>query len=344
MVAGRKLIIAISLSFHEVEYRRGCKSLQGKPLASALTGSIRSHSETFGRRPVRLRHKLQDNPLFSDGALARLIEITPRDQFHVNTMPRESMDARGWREGDIRGISGKAVLEAVSKGNIWVHLQRVQQTSDSYAALLEAIYEEIEACIPSFRSFKRSMSILVSSPRMNVAYHADVPGQCLWQVRGKKRIWLYPAREPFLPQRTLEDIVLRRTFDTDFSYEPSFDDAAEIYDLQPGDWMSWQHNGPHRVTNEDCLCVSLTTEHWTDELRGTYAIDYANGLMRPFIGDRTLSRETSGPAFWAKFALAGAHKMLRSKSKARLPLAVDFHVNPSSPDGFVDVAPYQILK
>jgi hypothetical protein len=319
-------------------------SQQGKTLANALIGSIESHSETFGRRSLRLRHTLQDNPLFSDGALARLIEATPRDRFHVNTMPRETTDPRSWREGDIHGVSGEAVLQAVAKGHIWLHLQRIQDASDSYTALLDALYEEIEACIPSFRSFKRSMSILVSSPRMNVAYHADVPGQCLWQIRGKKRIWLYPAREPFLPQRTLEDIVLKRTADTDFSYEPSFDDAAEIYDLQPGDWLTWPHNGPHRVANEGCLNVSLTTEHWTDELRATYAVDYANGLMRPLVGDRALSRETSGPTFWARFALAGAHKVLRSKSKARLPLAVDFHVNPASPDGFVDVVPYQILK
>jgi hypothetical protein len=312
-------------------------------LANALIDPMHDHSETFGRRAMRLRHALQDNPLFSDDALARLIEATPRDRFHVNTMPRGTTDPRGWREGDIHTTSGQDVLEAVSKGHIWIHLQRVQEASDEYAALLEAIFGEIEGSVPNFRSFKRSMSILVSSPRMNVAYHVDVPGQCLWQIRGKKRVWVYPASAPFLPQRALENIVLKRSVDTDVAYDPSFDDDADIYDLQPGDWVTWPHNGPHRVQNEDCLNVSLTTEHWTSDLRANYAVDYANGLLRSFTGERALSRETSGPTFWTKFALAGVHKALRGK-RAKLPLTVDFHVNPASPDGFVDVAPYQILK
>jgi len=298
----------------------------------------------FGRRPLMLRHTLADSPLFGDDALAELIETTPRERFHVNAMPRDARDPSEWREGDMAGVSGRDVLAAVARGAIWVHLQRVQEAARPYRDALDAMFDELERRIPGFRAYRRSMSVLVSSPGMNVAPHADVPGQSLWQARGGKRVWIYPARPPFLPQRTIENIVLKRAADTSVPYEASFDAAAEIFDLGPGDGATWPRNCPHRVVNEDCVNVSFTTEHWTDELRAGYAVDYANGLLRPFFGGRDLSRDRNGPAFWAKFALAGAHKALRGVMGATLPLTVDFRVDSAADAGVSDVAPYRIFK
>jgi hypothetical protein len=298
----------------------------------------------LGRSPVTLSHSLADDPLFSDEGLARLIEASPRDRFHVNTMPRETSDPRNWREGDIRGLSGEKVISAVAKGNLWLHLQRVNEGFPAYQELLDAAFAEMQAHAPGFRSYKRSMSVLISSPRMNVAYHADVPGQSLWQLRGRKRLWIYPARAPFLPQRAIENIVLKRASDTELPYDASFDDSAEVLILKPGDMATWPRNCPHRVVNEDCLNVSFTAEHWTSDLRAAYAVDYANGLLRRMSGDRDLSRSTRGPAFLAKFAIAGAHKALRGRAKRGRRFTVDFEVDPSAARGFVDVAPYQIAK
>ena len=298
----------------------------------------------FASRPLILRHNFHTSNLFEDSALARLIEATPRDRFHINTIPRDVNDPRQWREGDMTGLSGQAVLEAVAKGNIWVHIQRIQEADAAYGDLLNQAFDELEQKIPGFKSFKRSMSILVSSPRMNVAYHADVPGQSLWQIRGRKRVWIYPAHAPFLPQQAIENIVLKRSGDTDFTFDPRFDESADVFDLTPGDMASWPQNCPHRVMNEDCVNVSVTMEHWNADLRATYAVNYANGLLRQHVGKRPLSQATSGPAFWAKFALAGAHKLLRVGHPRALPLKIDFRVDPTSQHGFSDIEPYLVLK
>ena len=298
----------------------------------------------FGRRPLALRHRLAESPLFSDAALARLIEAAPRDHFHVNTMPRDARDPRKWREGDMSGLSGEEVLAAVAKGNLWVHVQRVQELAPGYREMLDAIFGEVAERLPGFNSFKRSMSVLVSSPRMNVAYHADVPGQSLWQVRGRKRVFVYPAHAPYLPRQAIEDIVLKRAMDTDLPFEADFDRAAAVFDLEPGDMATWPRNAPHRVVNEDCVNVSFTTEHWTGELRAGYAVDYANGLLRPLAGGRELSRATRGSAFFAKAALAAAHKAASGLVGRALPLTIDFRVDPTMAQGFSDIAPYRIMK
>jgi hypothetical protein len=310
-----------------------------------LTKWDAGQAEAFGRRPLLLKHGLADHPLFTDRALERLIEATPREHFHVNTMPRDETDPRKWREGDMTGLSGRDVMAAVARGNIWVHLQHVHEAFDAYGDFLDALFADIERNVPGFRSYKRSMSVLISSPNMNVALHADVPGQALWQVRGRKRVWVYPARPPFLPRHKIENIVLQRSFDTDLPYEPSFEAEAASFELSAGDWTSWPRNCPHRVRNADCVNISFTTEHWTDELRDGYVVDYANGLLRPFFGGRDLPRETAGPAYWGKFALAAAHKGWRKLSNTnRMPMTIDFRVDPLAAQGFSDVAPYQIMK
>ncbi len=244
------------------------------------------------------------------------------------------------------GLSGREAMAAVARGNIWIHLQRVHETFDDYRVFLDDLFADIERNVPGFRSYRRSMSVLISSPSMNVALHADVPGQSLWQVRGRKRVWVYPARPPFLPQEKIEAIiVLQRSGDTDLPYDPSYEAAAESFELEPGDWATWPRNAPHRVRNADCVNVSFTTEHWTDELRAGYAVDYANALLRPWLGGRDLSRETRGPVFTAKFALAAAHKGWRKLSGRRqMPITIDFRVDPNAMQGFTDVAPYQIAK
>ncbi len=301
-------------------------------------------ADSFGRRPIPLRHNLASSPLFADAALIRLIEETPRNRLHVNTMPRDARNPCRWREGDMSGLSGAVVLAAVAKGYLWIHLQRVHETDRAYGQLLDALFADIARNVPEFRSYKRSMSVLISSPAMNVAYHADVPGQTLWQIRGRKRVWVYPACPPFLPQITQERIILKRAADTDFDYDPTFDEAAEIYDLGPDDWVTWPHMCPHRVVNENCVNVSFTTEHWTDELRAAYAVNYANGLLRPLSRERRLSVATHGPGFMAKLALTSAHKMLRKTAASRLPISIDFRVDPDAPEGFVSIPTHHILK
>ena len=62
--------------------------------------------------------------------------------------------------------------------------------------------------VPGFSPFRTKMTVLISSPDIQVYYHCDVPGQTLWQVRANKTVSAYPNRAPFLEQAALERIVL----------------------------------------------------------------------------------------------------------------------------------------
>ncbi len=302
------------------------------------------HAALFGQHTLQLQHRANASGLFTDAALARLIERSPRAAYHVNTMDNRAHNPRSRREGEIQGLSGKDALDAVRTGNLWINIQRPGETDPTYQELLDGLYAEFEDRVPGLKTYKQKMTILISSPKVTVYYHCDVPGQTLWQVRGEKRVYVYPNTGPFLTQQAMEKIVLNEAHETGMPYEPWFDNYAQAIDLKPGEMLHWPLNSPHRVVNADCLNVSFTTEHWTDELRNTYAVNFANGMLRKTLGLKKLSRATSGPAFLGKLALAGAVKAAGLQKKREMAFKIDFAVDPRVPGGFRDIAAYGLRK
>ncbi len=112
--------------------------------SSTFTDWDPRHRDLFGRHMVNLGHRFHESELFSDAALARLIEKTPRDSYHVNTMNTAAHDPRSRREGAINGLNGDKVLEAVNNGAIWILLQNPAAVDPRYGELLSAIYDDID--------------------------------------------------------------------------------------------------------------------------------------------------------------------------------------------------------
>jgi hypothetical protein len=309
-------------------------------MSAIITDWKPHHADLFGDHILQLKHRLHEAPLFTDAALARLIEATPPDHLYVNTMDKRSHNPRSRREGAIAGLSGAEALHAVKAGNIWINIHKPDKTVPGYSELLREIFAEFESRVPGLATYKHSMTLLISSPRVQVYYHCDVPGQMLWQMRGTKRVFVYPNAAPFLTQPAMEKIVLGEAHETVMPYQPWFDDYAETIDLEAGSMLHWPLNCPHRVVNHDCLNVSMTTEHWTDALRNVYAMNYANGVLRRALGARRLSRNTSGPAFWAKAGVAAAVKASGLQKRHQRKRTIDFAVDPQAPDSVRDVPAY----
>lgn len=301
------------------------------------------HAQLFGRHTVELGHSLHQSPLFSDERLAALIEQLPRDSYHVNTMDPLTHDPRTRREGEIVGLSGAEVLESVRNGRIWILIQNPGRVDPGFNAMLADIYGEIDERV-GIRSYKHKMSILISSPKVQVYYHADVPGQTLWQVRGVKKVYAYPNSAPFLPPDRMEKIVLGEAHEISLDYQGWFDDYAEVVDLEPGRMLHWPLNCPHRIVNHDLLNISFTTEHWTDDLRNQYLVKFANGLIRRYRPGARLSQSTDGLAALGKFGLAAFVKKAGLQKARRRPFLIDFQVDPRAPLGVRDIDAVAVRK
>jgi hypothetical protein len=258
---------------------------------------------------MKVKHRMPTHPLFSDEALAALIERIPRENYNLHMMSRPDEPRAFWKQGELGSMSGREVIAAIRAGQLWLNLRKVNEVDAGYRAMLEEMFETFEAGVPGLKTSRQTFGILISSPRAQVFYHADVPGQGLWQVRGRKTIWIYPNAAPFLKQDGVEGIVLGET-EEELPYEPWFDAHAERHDLEPGDGLIWALNGPHRVENADVLNVSVTTEHWTPEIRRSFIAHYGNGVLRRRLGWRNPRHVTQGVGYLARLAVAGVYRTL----------------------------------
>src|SRR5262245_60899826 len=156
--------------------------------SAAMTGRIFStwddtHSELWGHQPIRLEHQMHRFPAFSSDELARLIETYPRESYNlIKTGAKGS--SKVWREGDIGGLSGRQVVDAISHGGLWLNMRDVDTVDSRFRELIERMFEEVGEKVPGFAVSNHQAGILVSSPDAQVYYHADLPGQWLIQIAG----------------------------------------------------------------------------------------------------------------------------------------------------------------
>ena len=297
--------------------------------------SDRAH---WNQRPLCLRHRLHESPLFQPDALAALIERYPASDYALVLTNRQGDGPRRWREGDVGGVSGHQVLQAIAAGSMWLNLRDVGRHEPGFAALLDGVYRELAVAMPGFAPRATKMGILISSPRIQVHYHVDLPGQALWQIAGRKRVWVYPPKAPFLTAQALEDIAYAG-FEFKLPYDPAYDREALVLDLEPGQWLTWPLNSPHRIDNHDCLNISVTTEHWTPENRRSQQVSVANGLLRHRLGLAAPARRLDGPGFWAKWALQAAWRRspwARQTQARERP--IDFRLDPQVAGAVLDTA------
>ncbi|MHB8624333.1 MAG: hypothetical protein ACYC9J_13720 [Sulfuricaulis sp.] len=273
-----------------------CQPLPPTVLLPAL------YQDDFGRRPLVATHNLHQLDLFNDAALIDLLDHFPRSDLYALTMGNDPRCPDENRLALTEGVSGVELLRAVKNGRLWLNITRVDRADQRYRALIDQLYAQLAAQVPGFEPNTTQGSLLISSPHALVYYHADGPGTVLWHIRGRKRVWVYPALdEQYMKREHLEDIFAGDRHEY-LPYENAYDKGAMVYDLEPGQWTAWAQNAPHRVTNLDSLNVSLSTEHFTWQTRRRARVYAANRFLRVRLGLRGLSAREDGPAAILKAA------------------------------------------
>jgi Cupin-like domain len=248
----------------------------------------------FGRRFQKGRHRLADTGLFSDEALARLIDAYPRHLLQAFVM---GVDPRHMEENipvDTKGVRGADAIEAVKRGRLWFKLLRIHEWKGPYAETIYQLYQELARRSPGFKPLTTGAVLFFGSTGSQVYFHLDAKPNMLWHIRGRKRFWLYPALDTSLvSQKCLEDVYNMVT-DEDVPFREEFDKRATMFELEPGDVLSWPQNSPHRVMVTEGMSVSLGTLHETREsFRRSYVI-CANALVRDKLGMQNLSMAERG--------------------------------------------------
>lgn len=305
--------------------------------STALIDWRAQHGDDWNQRPLRLQHRMHQSALFQRAALASLIERFPATDYALVLTSRKGDAQRRWREGDLGGASGEQVLDAIAAGSMWLNLRQAHLHDAGLNQLMQGLYAELREAMPGFDASALKMGILISSPSVQVHYHCDLPGQALWQIAGRKSVWIYPPKAPFLTPEALEDIAFSGV-EFKLQYDPVYDRDAVVLELEPGQALHWPLNSPHRIDNHDCLNISVTTEHWTTQNRRSQQVTLANAVLRQRLGMGASSRQLAGPGFWAKWALQAAWRRspwARQAQRGERP--IDFRLDPDRLGAVLDM-------
>ncbi len=282
------------------------------------------------------QHALADSGLFSDEGLAKILDQHPDSAMSLSTMGEDSSTFE-WRDGDRNGVSGERLLNTVKQGHLWINVREVLSYQPALAALVDEVYDELEAGNSGFRAEDRSANLLISSPGAIVHYHVDMPVNMLWHLRGRKRVWVYPQFDQRFASLPALEQVCSGQWSEEVPYDDQWDKYALTFDAQPGQLITWPQLTPHRVTNLAGLNVSLSTEHKNKRARRRLNVHQANHFMRTRLGISPQSAEPDGLVAHAKQTLARvvrAGSRLTNRPSQQFVYPKSFVVDPDAPRGY----------
>lgn len=309
-------------------------------MSAMLTDWSDDHSAKFQKEIITFKHNLNATGLFTDEALIELLEKHPSEQLDVCTMGSEDdpIYPNKFRTGDFRGADGKTLLDAAKAGKVWINVRRGMNIHPEYKKVLDQMYGGIAEQTGN-KTFTANGGILISSPIARVPYHFDKTETILWHVRGKKRIYIYPQTEEFIPDQAYERTLLSE-LDDDLPYDLKFEDAAQMYDLAEDQAITWPLNSPHRVDNQ-AFCVSVTTEYSTRESGLKNAAMIANATLRHRFGVDSSYRDAGPLNRQLKAVFGKVVSKVGIAAKREVVDMVTFKVDPKAPNYIVDTQPYQ---
>ena len=249
---------------------------------------------------VRFNHRMAETGLYTDEALARLLDETPREEITICTMPpRPPADLR-WIAGDAPGIDGAGLVEATRRGRLWVSPRSAMTKHPTYRKVFNQLMGEFSKATGQ-RVLSADAAVLISSANMGIFFHVDPAETMLWHIRGTKTMLVYPPKEEIVTELALEAILLKETL-SDLPWRPEMESQAVSVTLKGGEAVSWPIHSPHRVLNGDDLNVSMSVEFSTPRSMLTNGVFYTNGILRRRAGMNPTSRGTADilkPAYWA---------------------------------------------
>jgi len=250
--------------------------------------------QNFGKRPQVTKHAYHDLDLFSDDALEALLDNYPRNLLQCYTMGDDPENHRDWTPVHLDDSSGCEILQALKLGRMWVNVIKLDEYNGEYAELISQMYQVLNAKCPHLTNVRSSFSaLLISSPGVQVYCHVDADANMLWHLKGRKQVWVYPARDTrFAPQNYVEEIIGEARHEN-VPYERWYDEHAFSHELAAGEVVSWPQHSPHRVENIG-FNVSLTTSYVSKESRRQLGVHGFNHYVLKPLGFKNRSIERFG--------------------------------------------------
>jgi hypothetical protein len=227
--------------------------------------------------PVRVEHDIPSY-LSSDEALIHALNRYPSDLLDISRFDFDENGkvvlTPGWRGR----AAGETVLDAVRNGQLCVSLREIETAHPG-------LWGEIEMALGQLapqtfaKARKLTGDLILSSSTARFPYSFDPANTMLFHLRGVRRVWIYPKTEDFLPQETEEKIIVGES-GRELPGVRAKDQEAWRFDIVPGEALAWPLHAPHRIENDEGLCVSVVVKFETPDSAITNGALLANSVLR----------------------------------------------------------------
>lgn len=239
-------------------------------LEPALVGD-KMPTKTF-----RLKHTLNDHPLFKLDRLARLAASLPADQVEFNGPVQPNQDPKLTPQN---GLSAEETVRRIEDCQSWMVIKNCESDPE-YKALLDSCLDQVAEQTGGVMggAKKRQAFIFVTSPNNVTPLHMDPEYNFLMQVRGSKRMSLFDHKDARIVSE--EQLELYPGKHRNLAYRDEFETVATQQHLEPGDSIFVPLFDPHWVQNGPEVSVSFSITWHTDHSLRMVKLSYVNAGLR----------------------------------------------------------------
>lgn len=296
-----------------------------------------SKTMRFGADLGVYQHTLHQNALFSDAALAQLLDSYPREKIEIYTVGADQKSVDKSRRGSAESLSGAQLLDAAKKGRIWMRLRGIHKAAEGYQQIADKMFAELHQMHHGLTTFSHDVGVIISSPGLQEFYEFDMPLTALFQVSGEKTLRVWDAREPYIRDEHLEIQALSGLTPA-IEFNPIWNEDAQAVTLKPGMMATWPQNSPYRLVNGDALNVALYAAFMTPAALVRANVIYGNAVMRRRFGMAQRLVPSASPFNLVKMGLARLAKQSNWYPPSLKTRAITFHVEPAAPNAVREVA------
>lgn len=241
-------------------------------------GARAALSAAYPEVPVLLDHGLAGHPLLTLDALAGLAQrIRPVDVEYNRADLPVGIDPA---DTPANGLTVAQTIREIEQCGSWMVLKFVEQ-DPAYRALLNETLALLEETVrpATGAMLKREAFVFISSPDAVTPFHFDPEHNILLQIRGSKRMTIFPAADEALVSGAAHE-AFHAGGHRNLAWRDEFAAKGAAFELAPGRAVYVPVKAPHWVKNGPDVSISLSVT-WRSEW--SYREEYAramNALLR----------------------------------------------------------------
>jgi hypothetical protein len=231
--------------------------------------------------PFKIRNALVGHPLFEDERLKRLLRTLPRNQIEIRAVQSLDTNDGSYRRGEmLKDADPVQTFERLGEKPSWMLLHESWIHDPEYGELMRQYVTDLAATVSDIGEDPSDLGcwLFFSSGRCVVHFHADPDQSFLNQIRGSKTVYVYPAKT--IPESAVEKLVYTHNQGA-VTYRPEYE--ASLFPpvrMVPTETVFLPLYAPHRVINDDDICVSFNVGFHTRRSRRRRAVHIVNLEMR----------------------------------------------------------------